>query len=524
MKSRSRLPKRLLSLQFAILMIATSFMLAGTSSSASPATENTALVPGSPVHYNWVGYAGNDTVYLSYGFSSNLLLSQSLPGTAGASAITAHTRYESTIYNASRSDGNFVDYNVKVLNGIEMATGGNIALANDSNFSFSEQYFRQEKKLSIAVPIVVAVKSVTLNESNRMLYVPTAENEGNSATSYSWQNISAWGVNVSSVITGFNLSNQPFFNKLLENVSYDEAVNSSTSMDQRVVGSNYWSVIKDLGSIAAGSLDTALPALADLDEIPGVDYITIPLTGLALLFDLYDLVQKFKGLPAQTSQIPDWRIKSYEPNPIYHNYTATNGTFWGSNWSESAAEFNVSNYSDSYTANNGSAYINYTNVFFCNEMIYCDIMQSYFNQSGYINLTAQDFVSQQDGGKYSWLNSDNSNTPLPGAKSTLSIHLVPANKLWGRVNVNGLNLCNQEILITQTDLNNNVTYFYEKTNANGTYSFMAHPGWKYEIQAVTPYGLTNSSRSVTPSGEGSTMLILYPSQSEFKVTLLLRSV
>ena len=474
--------------------------------------ENTALVPGAPVHYDWVGYAGNDTVYLSSGLKSNLLLSQSLPGTAGASLVTANTSY-------TDFDRNQVTNKVQVANDVEMGTGGNIALGGGNNFSFSEQYISAGPRLEIAVPIVVAVKSATFNESNRMLdYV----NDASENIYPSWQNISAWGVNISSVITGIKQSDYGYVNQLNETGLFDEAVNSSTSIDQKLIGSDYWGIILRIADMTAGVLNAALPFLLGSDPVPILDFITIPLTVFTFTYDAYDLVQGVQGSAQNIVQIPVWRTNSYEPNPIYHNYTATNGTFWGSNWSELASEFKNSNYSDSNSSYEGPpivpAEINYTNTFFCNEMLHYYIWKPYFNQSGYLNLTAQNYISQQNPGLFATLNNDSS-APLPGAKSTLSIHHVPANTLWGQVIVDNITtLKNQNILITQKSSSGQVTYFYEKINGNGSYRFMAHPGWNYTLQAVTPYGLTNG-KSVTPYGEGGTELTLNTYQSRLGISV-----
>ncbi len=492
------------SVLLALLMILSSLAVGiSVLPTSSAQTVNSDLVQGAPIHYGWVGYLGNNTVYLSSGPQGPLVFSSNMTGNGGVDTVTAHTEY----HNASSDSSELL--NVNVTNSIDMGAGGAITIGGQGNsFPFEEQYI-YPNYLTVQVPLIVMTKSTTFNESNRV--------DGPSLT---WQNISAFGVNVSSQISGINQT--PTAVSQFENGAYDEAVNSTTSIYSSTVGGGYSRTIIGIAKASVPELDTLLSA----DVIPGVDFVTIPLTVAEVALGAYDFVQGYNGAQEQTVRSPEWVTNSWGPNPIYHNYTAQNGTFWGSNWSETAGEFQNSIYSDRYNGSTSPSTINYTNVFFSSEMLLYNIPNWYFNRYLNINLKAQDYVSQKIpayDASSEFLNAfPSTDTPIPGASSTLSIPMVPSNMLWGQAqSIGGFTFQNQNILIKQTDSSNgSVSYFYEKTDQNGNYRFMAHPGWNYSIQAVTPYGLLGVSPTVKPTGNYETELNVIVYKSEFEISFI----
>ena len=81
-----------------------------------------------------------------------------------------------------------------------------------------------------------------------------------------------------------------------------------------------------------------------------------------------------------------------------------------------------------------------------------------------------------------------------GAYSAASINVVPSTTITGTVENNNVAAANQAILLTQTDKSTGaVTQFYETTDSSGNYRFLARPDSMYELQVVTPNGLTAGS-------------------------------
>ena len=100
---------------------------------------------------------------------------------------------------------------------------------------------------------------------------------------------------------------------------------------------------------------------------------------------------------------------------------------------------------------------------------------------GVVSITATNTV-----GPYAW----------EGATASLVFSIVPSSLLYGLVTDNNNPMANQKILITQTASSGQITDFYEKTNSLGYYEFYAQPTSSYEVQVLTPSGL--SSGSFTP--------------------------
>ena len=250
----------------------------------------------------------------------------------------------------------------------------------------------------------------------------------------------------------------------------------NSGVDGDTVGSDYAAALNDTLTALSGLNNTLGLSLlmGAISAIPYLGYFTIPVALSLTQFvnETNSPSASFDGL--HTAQTVGFYVKQYTG---YYDKWLNNSGYqndYNYAWGKNLMSFSVGSY--------------------------IKINQTDFGGSGVLVVNATNMLGNYGGGGVS--------TPYLGASKSLQIPIVPSNTITGKVENNNVPASNQEIVLTQTNLNNMVTQFYEKTDANGNYRFFAEPGRTYEIQVVTPSGLSAGNTVNIANDEGNSTLNL----------------
>lgn len=125
---------------------------------------------------------------------------------------------------------------------------------------------------------------------------------------------------------------------------------------------------------------------------------------------------------------------------------------------------------------NGNCFNTYFNAFSSQLLLQVCIPVGDFGESGMLHLTGLNLAS-----KDAYCEQDCS-FPATGAEVNLSIPICHAHTISGQVKLNGNDLSNQEVMITQCSSHSvPCNDFYVQTNSTGDYNFFARKGYYYKV-------------------------------------------
>lgn len=340
-------------------------------------------------------------------------------------------------------------YDINDTNGVSLETGSNISVSGNQVYSFTQGYYPNDgQNMFIYVPIAISGVAETLNYSSPLSGAP---------------NVSVWTFNFSANLTGLSDSNSNLNYSLMSDLNSGFNLTNLNGEQASQYGNP---VGLDIGGIA-------LTALA---IVPGFEFLAIP--GLAI-----GVVTVLSEMMASNAAPSSHFSSDSNTTPLYTRIGVDNGTY-------------------AQNPNYATRYGNYTNVWSFQTVLSIRINQNDFNQTGNLNLSAMNLLDYLPG----YIAAGQ--PAYSGASSSLNIPIVPSNTITGTVKNNNAPSSEQEIVLTQSNLNNTVTQYFEKTDANGNYRFFAKPGLAYEIQAVTPSGLSAGNTVTVANDENNTTLNL----------------
>lgn len=430
------------------------------------------IMPGlnyiSEVFTNTVGYQGNNTIYMTKGFSGEHLLllgNQNVSG--GSTGIGRNIQFTNEspypqIYNN---------------NSLLIGTGRNISENGlQTNYSFGEYYVGgEDPHLNVYLPVTAIGTSATTNEGASY---PDILN-----------NFSVWNVNLRTTSSG--LSHLYNHVELQALSGYAAGHNFSDLNKSKLVNTtNYGKVYEGILSLLAGGLTTAVLAVevAGIISTGQLELLTlVPLSAGAVSASLDYFLGADELLNDKSTSSGGWGSNNFTNNlseyggPVNQNYSIIGGK------------------NNSLTA--GYNHYNYSNKYIIHQYEKIQITSQDFGEHGYINTSGTSILSDR---------GVSGNSAQIGAVSHLNFPVVPGNTLHGSVWNNGLKASDQELVIKQTGSGQiPVKYFFTKTDSNGNYRFIGYPGMHYEINESMPFGLSvGNSTSISATDYGSTWLNL----------------
>lgn len=431
-----------------------------TSNSPHAALSNT-ITP--TVHYDWKGYNGNYSIYMSQDIASenvNTFQNEYLLGSSNKTSVSGATDVQpvnvpNTYYNLWQ---NLTSYNIASI-----STGSGLTFngikAPQNFYYYYVQTGTNTGYLSGQIPIIYGGMDNSQNQ-------PSFTNSGNyNIYSPWWSNVSAQIHGLSSgpsnsshqlqlevnqaisMLAGYNLSN------LLTEVN----VNSSAGL------AGYANLFH-MGLLATEAILIAASITLQFE-------ISIPITIALLLANV--AISASKYLPTHieevnTSQYVPAKNSTNGLLPVYRNYSITGGS-------------RVLNYTSYLNGTGNIDYYNFTNVWVSGVDLNFTIPLSDFNQQGYLSLGDQNILSSYPG-------SIVYGNHTRGANDTLNIPISPANIIHGTTYLRGLPTSHESVMITS----GNKTEYIVNSNSTGQYRFFAKPGLNYTVQI---YGLPYTSKS-----------------------------
>lgn len=178
----------------------------------------------------------------------------------------------------------------------------------------------QYKSLIIAIPLTVESSAVTLNETNDII---TDDSNGFGRT---WENLSVWGVNITSNISGINFAGNGNLPTDIIRSEYDNELNCSglnyiLSL-QSTDSFSIWEALAEAGASALG----IMAVTAELDLIPGGIYLSAAATSVDFALAFYDFL---RSQGSEFSEGLQYNLQSNDGGLIYQNFSVGNGTFFG---------------------------------------------------------------------------------------------------------------------------------------------------------------------------------------------------
>ena len=369
-------------------------------------------------HYDYIGYMGNNTIYMTTGASL-------YNGYLSNISVPASSNEKDNVVKLDQSNC-CLDYNV--YNSIGMATGSNINYHGSSIKNAHEYYCSSEGWLYVNIPVAASGVVLSANEPN-----PTPPS--------CWDNVSAWAVFQSATLTGMtNNSNLKF-----------ELCRTSDS-GTNISGEN-------------GTPVSNIPILAIAGDALTAAAVFCPFTSLAVAgvsLSTMSLLSSMLPYSPYTSSQNNAKTPTLNGNGCLYQEMFIKGGKW-----ESSGQT-----ADSIPLGN------YTNVYSSQEDYCLKIPCTEFLNNGCLNLSSSNLVVSKPDTQY--INLDRCGADC-GSSVNLKFPIVPAYTISGQVNSNGKGLANQEVLINENTGGPYECYFYVNTNSSGDFKFFAAPGASYDV-------------------------------------------